>query len=94
MVVADIEELSGRRPRVVVTGASLSGNLISFGEMKEILERNEQPFLIVCGTGWGLADEIVKEADFCLTPVRGGSDYNHLSVRSAAAIILDRLLGA
>jgi hypothetical protein len=28
-----------------------------------------------------------------LAPIRGNTSYNHLSVRSAAAIILDRLLG-
>jgi hypothetical protein len=28
-----------------------------------------------------------------LEAVEGGTEYNHLSVRSAAAIILDRLLG-
>ncbi|MGL5355525.1 MAG: RNA methyltransferase, partial [Cetobacterium sp.] len=26
-------------------------------------------------------------------PIRGLADYNHLSVRSAVSIILDRLLG-
>lgn len=93
-VVADIQALSGRRPRVVITGASLQGNLISFENMKRILERDDNPSLVVCGTGWGLADEIIAQADYCLEPVRGGgSDYNHLSVRSAAAVILDRLFG-
>ncbi|MGW8301987.1 MAG: RNA methyltransferase [Desulfobacterales bacterium] len=28
-----------------------------------------------------------------LEPIAGKTDYNHLSVRSAAAIIFDRLLG-
>jgi hypothetical protein len=95
MVVADIEGLAGEKPRVIVTGASLTGDLISFEKMKGILERDDHPGLIVCGTGWGLTDEVIKEADYCLEPVRGGgSDYNHLSVRSAAAVILDRLFGA
>jgi hypothetical protein len=95
MFVADIEVLSGRRPRVVVTGAALTGNLISCEEMKRILDRDDHPCLIVCGTGWGLTKEIVDEADYALEAVRGwGSDYNHLSVRSAAAVILDRLFGA
>jgi len=31
--------------------------------------------------------------DHRLAPIQGVSNYNHLSVRSAAAIILDRLLG-
>jgi hypothetical protein len=95
MVLAEIQAVSGRRPRVVVTGASLKGYLISFKEMKMVLERDDQSYVLVCGTGWGLADEIVEQADYCLEPVRGGgADYNHLSVRSAAAVILDRLFGA
>jgi hypothetical protein len=29
-----------------------------------------------------------------IEPIHGAGDYNHLSVRSAAAIVLDRLRGA
>ncbi len=92
-VVADILALSGRRPRMVVTGASLNGTLIDFKKMKAILESDDHPCLMVFGTGWGLADEMIDQADYCLEPVRGRSDYNHLSVRSAVAVILDRLFG-
>ncbi len=35
----------------------------------------------------------MDNADFFLEPIKGPSDYNHLSVRSAVAIVLDRLLG-
>ena len=49
--------------------------------------------LILLGTGWGLTDEVVAACDRRLAPVQGSSDYNHLSVRSACAIILDRLYG-
>ncbi|MEI7639136.1 MAG: RNA methyltransferase [Syntrophus sp. (in: bacteria)] len=93
MVGNDIKALSGRRPRLVVTGASLNRSLTSFKKMKSILEKDDHPYLIVFGTGWGLADGIVDQADYCLEPVRGRSDYNHLSVRSAAAVVLDRLFG-
>jgi hypothetical protein len=51
--------------------------------------------LVVFGTGWGLAREVVDAADAVLAPIRGTeSSYNHLSVRAACAIALDRLLGA
>jgi len=30
---------------------------------------------------------------YILEPIRGNAKYNHLSVRSAVSIILDRLLG-
>ncbi|MGD9074482.1 MAG: RNA methyltransferase [Desulfobacteraceae bacterium] len=35
----------------------------------------------------------MSRADHILDPVEGVTDYNHLSVRTAAAIILDRLAG-
>jgi len=44
-------------------------------------------------SGWGLTDELLAGCDLRLPPIRGGSDYNHLSVRSACAIMLDRLYG-
>jgi len=34
----------------------------------------------------------MDEADLQLEPVTGPTAYNHLSVRTAAAIIIDRLL--
>ncbi len=52
-----------------------------------------KPLLMLFGTGWGLSKEVLEMANHRLAPIRGVSDYNHLSVRSAVAIILDRLLG-
>jgi hypothetical protein len=49
--------------------------------------------LLIFGTAWGLVESVITEADFVLEPITGTTDYNHLSVRSAASIILDRLLG-
>jgi hypothetical protein len=55
--------------------------------------KNDRPHLLVFGTAWGLAESFISEADYVLEPIAGVSSYNHLSVRSAAAIILDRLVG-
>ena len=55
--------------------------------------RNGVPHLLVFGTAWGLTETFISEADYVLEPITGAENYNHLSVRSAAAIILDRLLG-
>ena len=67
----------------------------SFVAARRRLAETERPVLLCLGTGWGLTDELVADADLHLEPIRGasGSDYNHLSVRAAAAIALDRLLG-
>jgi hypothetical protein len=51
------------------------------------------PTLILFGTGHGLTNDTVLGADAVLAPIRAGGDYNHLSVRAAAAIIFDRLFG-
>jgi hypothetical protein len=60
------------------------------------LEGEGKPVLVLFGTGWGLDARVLAAADRALLPVRAraATGYNHLSVRAACAIILDRLLGA
>ena len=38
-------------------------------------------------------NEVMEKFDYILEPIYGPCDYNHLPVRAAVAIILDRLLG-
>lgn len=90
--VDEIEAESGERPRVVATCARDRRNPIGFAELKRAVVGGA-PHLLVFGTAWGLADAVLDAADRVLEPIRGQTDYNHLSVRSAAAIVLDRLLG-
>lgn len=60
---------------------------------REILRHDHSP-LIIFGTGWGLHDEVMEMADAVMTPICGGKDgWNHLSVRSAVSITLDRFFG-
>lgn len=92
-VTQEISERHRRQVRTVATGANRQNRAISFREMRELLNDGPQPYLLVFGTGWGLAQEVLEESDYVLAPIEGVLDYNHLSVRSAAAIILDRLLG-
>jgi len=91
-VTQEIEEIEGQKPLTIVTDARSTDNMIGFGDLRELIFSGEQkPYLILFGTGWGLAKEIMESADYTLKPVSGYTNYNHLSVRSAAAIILDRL---
>ncbi|SNR86910.1 RNA methyltransferase [Desulfurobacterium atlanticum] len=92
-VVSDIEKIEGKKPKVVVTTAKKYENAVSFGQMRELINKEDSPYVICFGTGWGLTEDFVKRADYILEPICGPTDYNHLSVRSAASIILDRLLG-
>ena len=55
--------------------------------------KSGRPYLLVFGTAWGLSEDFIAKADLILKPIKGNTGYNHLSVRSAAAIILDRLMG-
>jgi tRNA (guanine37-N1)-methyltransferase len=90
--VSDIEKIEGRKPVIVVTDARPRDNMIGYGELRDLMAgEDSDPFLLVFGTGWGLSEEIMQCADYTLKPVSGYTEYNHLSVRSAAAIILDRL---
>ncbi|MCJ7545825.1 MAG: RNA methyltransferase [Deltaproteobacteria bacterium] len=92
-VVTGIEQKEGREPRIVATTARRYAQSRSYGEMIGLLRRGgDTPYLILLGTGWGLTREVVEGADYVLEPIEG-KGYNHLSVRTAAAIILDRLLG-
>lgn len=84
--------LHGQRPLVVATSAQEQGRLLSFDDLRQLLT-DGRPVLLVFGTAHGLAPEVIDTVDAMLPPLRGRTAYNHLSVRSAAAIILDRLLG-
>lgn len=92
-VILDIECDYGKKPVVVVTDAKAFPNSIGYEELKAKIHSKDNAYLIVFGTGWGLTEDFVNSADYILKPVYGESTYNHLSVRSAAAIILDRLCG-
>jgi hypothetical protein len=91
--LAGCERIAGRRPLVIHTSAQTQGG-DSYAHLRARLEAADTPpALIVLGTGFGLAPEVRERADVVLAPILGAADYNHLSVRAAAAAILDRLRG-
>ena len=87
-----ISDLWQRKAKRVATGASLHPKNISYELFQKLLEGPDTPYFILFGTGWGLTQEVKDDSDYVLAPIEG-KGYNHLSVRSAVAIILDRLLG-
>jgi len=93
-VMADIRGNHGCKalPRTVVTSARNQRPVIGFETLRRMIGEGE-PYLLVFGTAWGLAEALISAADFALTPVKGPTTYNHLSVRSAVTVVLDRLLG-
>jgi hypothetical protein len=91
-VTRQVASKRGQRPVLVTTSAHLQENSITFAEIRQRIEA-EEPILLLFGTAHGLAPEVLDKADYTLPPIKGRTGYNHLSVRSAASIVLDRLLG-
>jgi hypothetical protein len=79
-------------PIIITTTAKLRKDQVSFSKMKKLFRSAERPFLILFGTGNGLHESLHERADYVLKPIRAKSRYNYLSVRSAVAIVLDRLV--
>jgi hypothetical protein len=95
--LADVVETIAREEsgpvNTVVTSARVDGACVSHGQLREILDNGGGATLLLFGTGWGLADEVIESSRYRLEPISGPGPYNHLSVRSAVAVTLDRLLG-
>lgn len=88
-----VEERTGKKPYIVTTDARVYPNTVSYSFMRKQLAEGDRPVLLLFGTGFGIEAETMAKFDYILEPVYGPCDYNHLCVRSAAAIILDRLAG-
>ncbi len=95
-----IAQLGGReRVEVWITAARADAGqtpMLEWADARARL-RGDDPraVLVVYGTSWGLAPSLVDTADARLPPIcgaPGGDGYNHLSVRAACAITLDRLV--
>ena len=100
-LVADIEQAistitdnHGVKPLIVTTDARTYPNTISYRALREKMQDSAaRPVLLLFGTGWGMERSVMEQFDFILEPIYGAGEYNHLPVRSAVSIILDRLLG-
>lgn len=92
--IEKIVELEGKIPLLVATSAKdfEHAKKISYWD-QGLVWQQERPILFIFGTGKGLDEELVSCCNFLLGPINGISNYNHLSVRSAVGIILDRWFG-
>ena len=91
--IETITELEGLRPLTITTDARKYDNTVTYSHVRNLLLDGSQPILLLFGTGFGIEKSVMNSFDYILEPVYGTGDYNHLCVRSAAAIILDRLAG-
>lgn len=76
-----------------VTTALEIGTTMSFADARARLESEGPPVMLLFGSGWGLGPAVTSRATHVIEPIYGPGTYNHLSVRSACAISLDRLRG-
>ena len=90
-MVRDLTEQYEKKPVIVATSAKKFPESVGFQYLRKEIKRGE-PILLLFGTGWGLEKSILTEADYVLDPIEGVGEYNHLPVRAAIAIILDRLV--
>jgi hypothetical protein len=89
--VSSIEQERKEPVVTIATSAKEKPGSITIEKLQQKLE-NKASHVIIFGTAWGLADELIDTCDFILDPISGKTDYNHLSVRSAASIYLDRII--
>ncbi len=94
-LVEEVERTEGKRPRLVATTARPTPDAVGYEEARRALGQGAEPFVVLFGTSWGLAQEVLARCEMVLAPVRAQADtgFNHLSVRGAAAIVVDRILG-
>lgn len=90
--VKKIERNTERPLKKVATTAKLRPKVLGYEELSDEMEREENDYLLIFGTGYGLTDEILDSVDYVLKPIEGRGEYNHLSVRSAVSIVMDRLI--
>lgn len=97
--VAHMTAQHGTRPRLVASSAvwPAKGKASQPRRMpmtpRDVRRWCDQgPVMLCLGTAQGLAPEVLEQCEGTLRPVRF-LGYNHLSVRSAAAILADRILG-
>ncbi len=95
-VINAITAFHHQAPRVLATAARSTQVhcRADYDTERRAIAETSVPRLILFGTAHGLAERVIERADALLPPIAGAGDYNHLSVRAAAAITFDRLLGA
>lgn len=92
--ISSIYNSEDKEPRLIATAAKTYEHIkeITYND-QELVWSEEKPVVFILGTARGLSLDVINRCDYLLKPVTGFSNFNHLSVRSAAAIIFDRWLG-
>lgn len=93
-VIAAIESKEGKKPLLVATSAKMQEGVPSITYYDQTtVWKEDRPVLFIFGTAKGLSSELIKSCDYLLLPIGGFTEFKHLSVRSAVAVVLDRWMG-
>lgn len=90
--VAEIKQETGKPVTTVATSAAEGGRTVPLADVARTMGRGGMAHLIAFGTAWGLSEAFINDCDFLMEPIYGVNGYNHLSVRSAVSITLDRMV--
>jgi hypothetical protein len=89
--IENIAQRHGMPPLLVATSAKSYPGALTAAALRQDEALEGRPLLLLFGTGWGLVSSWIERSDRLLLPIRSTGTYNHLSVRTAAGIFLDRL---
>lgn len=90
-VVTAVTDADGQAPLIIGTSARKTDKELDFGNLSTIMADSGRSAIVQFGTSWGLSPAQIRRCDWVLPPIYGRNGYNHLSVRCAAAIIIDRI---
>ncbi len=90
--IAAATEDANARPLVIATTAQQKMHFFSFSDLRNLVTAGT-PTLLLIGKARGLAPSVFERADGILEPISGGTGFDHLPVRAATVVLLDRLVG-
>lgn len=90
--IEDVTQRSGHRPKIIATTAKPDYSRVSVQSLRDSLAP-DAPQLWLIGKAWGMTPELIQGADAVVESIDAKTGYNHLSVRSAISIYVDRMLG-
>jgi tRNA (guanine37-N1)-methyltransferase len=91
-LINDFEEIKRQTGALMVgTSAARSKGCISWDDARTLA--NTRDVCLLFGTGSGISPRLFTAFDAVIEPIDGKDDFNHLSVRSAVSIAIDRIAG-
>ena len=89
-LVAGLDEVKRQAGALMVgTSARTMPGCITWHEAKQLARTSDM--CLVFGTGWGISQRMFETFDAAVEPIAGKGDFNHLSIRAAVAIAVDRI---